>query len=392
MEEEKIQKKVEKLDSERKRDQAMIATLEKRLENIEASYAMQREEINELSSELIRTKAMMARMDSIDTAIADVRVEFGRSLESIEKIRQEHEREQEKVRRQDQEVINRALADLKKELDVFPEIRSSIQARVEEDIRLSRTLEELEKNLDQNIQADEESRRSQRLLTESQRQDTKRLADVQAEVAAMRKRQDEIRGKLDVATGDLRKMELRLNEYQAAEMERRQAQVSFIEKQTLLSIERERTWKEWDARFSEFTNQAVNLDAQMQELDSTHRTVKRSLESFEEVKQRFERRVNEITEMQRLLEERFRQEWVAFKADDQKRWTNYTLTQDEQMREAERKFEKQNERLVHLEDLTHEISDLMDQMMDDTKKRLQVFLSSLHQWAEEYDKTFNRNA
>jgi hypothetical protein len=62
------------------------------------------------------------------------------------------------------------------------------------------------------------------------------------------------------------------------------------------------------------------------------------------------------------------------------------------MREAERKFEKQNERLVHLEDLTHEISDLMDQMMDDTKKRLQVFLNSLHQWAEEYDKTFNRNA
>ena len=43
------------------------------------------------------------------------------------------------------------------------------------------------------------------------------------------------------------------------------------------------------------------------------------------MKQRFDRRLNEITEMQRLVEERFRQEWVSFKADDQKRWTNYTL-------------------------------------------------------------------
>ena len=31
-----------------------------------------------------------------------------------------------------------------------------------------------------------------------------------------------------------------------------------------------------------------------------------------------------------LTEERFRQEWVNFKADDQKRWTNYTLAQEEQ--------------------------------------------------------------
>jgi hypothetical protein len=56
-------------------------------------------------------------------------------------------------------------------------------------------------------------------------------------------------------------------------------------------------------------------------------------EAFEEITQRFDRRINEITEMQRLTEDRFRQEWVSFKADDQKRWTNYSLVQEEQQRE-----------------------------------------------------------
>jgi oligopeptide/dipeptide ABC transporter ATP-binding protein len=59
--------------------------------------------------------------------------------------------------------------------------------------------------------------------------------------------------------------------------------------------------------------------------------------------------IGEITEIQRLSEELFRQEWVTFKADDQKRWTNYTLAQEEQLRETSRQFDKYNERMVAID-------------------------------------------
>ena len=71
------------------------------------------------------------------------------------------------------------------------------------------------------------------------------------------------------------------------------------------------------------------MDVQLQEWDAIQRAAKRAQESYEEIVQKFERRINEITEMQRLAEDRFRQEWVTFKADDQKRWTSFTLSQDE---------------------------------------------------------------
>ena len=50
--------------------------------------------------------------------------------------------------------------------------------------------------------------------------------------------------------------------------------------------------------------------------------------------------------MTRLTEDRFRQEWVAFKADDQKRWTNYSLVQEEQSRELNRQFERPGSRAI----------------------------------------------
>ncbi len=106
---------------------------------------------------------------------------------------------------------------------------------------------------------------------------------------------------------------------------------------------------------------------------------------MDELAQKVDRRINEITEIQRLSEERFRQEWVTFKADDQKRWTNYTLTLEEQRNEATRQYEKLGERVTLLEDNTQEIQDVLHQINEQTEKRLQSLLSIVHNWVSSYD-------
>jgi hypothetical protein len=52
---------------------------------------------------------------------------------------------------------------------------------------------------------------------------------------------------------------------------------------------------------------------------------------------------------------------VTFKADDQKRWANYSIAQDEKYRDTERQVVKDAERLVQLEDLTQELKDSLQQ-------------------------------
>lgn len=386
MELEQILKRLEWLDDERRKDKTTIATLEERIKSLEISLNTLAQENKELTSQITRMSSMSARFDQYDATLAQARVEFSRSLEAVEKQRTDHERELEKIRRTDQEAVNKSIGELRKNMEALTDIKKSLQLRIEEEHRLSRNVEELNDRVLENQRADEEGRRVQKIIEESRRQDSKRVMDVQGEVTALRKRQDEIRGKLDVASDSLRKVELRLSELLAAEGERRQAQNAFIERQNLQIVERDRQWKEWQERFDEFTHQTINLDTQLQAIEATHRAVKRSQEAFDEITQKYERRINEITEMQRLVEERFRQEWVTFKSDDQKRWTNYTLSQEEQHRELSRLIEKQNERLVFLEDLTQELRDTQHQVNEETQKRLQDQLSVVQRWVEDFER------
>lgn len=390
MDQDQLVKRLEWMDSERRKDKTVIATLEERMSSLEGNIPGLVQQIRELSGEVTRVSAQLSRFDQIETTMAQMRVDLSRAIDAVEKARLDRDREVDKVRYADLENLNKSIAEVRKGLDPIPEIRKTVQTRIEEEYRLGRLIEEVDKKVVDTHRYDEEYRRSLRLLDEGRRQDTKRLTDIQGEVAALRKRQEEQRGKVDLSTDSLRKIEMRLSDLHAAEAERRQSVSAFMEKQSLSNVERERIWKDWQVRFETIEKQAVNLDAQLQTLDATHRAVKRSQEAFDDITQRFERRINEVTEMQRLTEDRFRQEWVGFRADDQKRWTNYTLVQEETVREGNKLFDKVQERMVFLEDLTQEMQDMVQQINSETEKRLQALLSLAHDWMETYEKAFGR--
>ena len=334
MDVEQLQKRIDFLENDRRKDKAIIDTLEQRLARLEGGLPEVKEQVKEVTGEVVRLSTVLSRFDQLDAAIAQVRIETSRSIENMEKISTEHDREVEKLRMGDLELLNRAIGEVRKGLEPIPDLRKSLQSRIEEDYRLGRLIEEQEVKILETRRSDEEYRRAQKLLEEGQRQDAKRLADLQGEVAAIRKRLDEQRGKVDLAAESIRKIDTRINDLQTAEGERRQTIASFIDKQNMAQMERERIWKDWQSRFEAIERLSTGLDAQVQALDTLQRNVRRAQEGFEEITQRFERRINEITEMARLNEERFRQEWVAFRADDQKRWTNYSLVQEEQQRDG----------------------------------------------------------
>jgi len=390
MDNEQLEKRLEWLEDERRKDKLLVATLQDRIANLEEKTQPIDQRFKELEGEVTRIATSLLRFNQIETAMAQMRQELSRMIQDIEKQRSEKEREIEKIRLADNESVNRSLGEIRKTLEVLPEIRKTLQARAEGENRLGREIEELEQKILLIRRADDEYKRQIKLLEESQRQDAKRLTDLQGEVTALRKRQEEQRGKIDLNADSVRKIETRISELTAAESERRQSQIAFMEKQNMLAIERERVWKDWQVRFEQIEAQSSNLDNQLQSLESTQRAVKRAQEAFEEITNRFERRINEITEMQRLVEDRFRQEWVSFKADDQKRWTNYTLAQEEQQRELLRSVGKLEERLMLLEDLIQEIQDFSHQITEETTSRLQSLLALVRNWNEEQERAISR--
>jgi chromosome segregation ATPase len=390
MELEQINKRLEWLDDERRKDKIVIATLEERVQNMQSQFPSITQQLKDLSGELSRLTSTLSRFDQLEQLQGQVRIDLTRKLGELEKQVEDTNREREKNRLADMEVVNRNIGEMRKGLEPLPEIRKNIQARQEEDFRLARLIDEIEHKYVESQHSNEEFLRSQKLLEEGRRQDAKRLVDMQAELASLRKRLEEQRGKVDLTADSIRKFEARIVELQTAETERRQTQSTFIEKQTLVQVERDRTWREWQTRFEELMTRTADLDTHLQTLEVTNRAIKRSQEAFDEITEKFERRVNEITEMMRLSDERFRQEWTAFKGDDQKRWSNYTLVSDEQQREMNRGLAKYEDRIASLEGASKLAADLLQQVTEDTQKRLQSSLALMHNWVEEYNRSFGQ--
>ena len=386
MEFDQVLKQLEWLNDERRKDKDIISKQEERIISVEGNLSAAHQQIKELSGDLIRLSAIVGRMDDFDAALLQHRLEINRQAEESDKQTKKRDEEMEKVRRVEMRSIDTSISDIRQEIEAFSGINRSLQASVDEEARLARLIDDMRVKIQDIQRSEEEYTRTYRLIEDSRRQDSKRLVDLQGEVSALRNRSDEFRGQIDLVTANLRKLEGRLGETLAQDSERQEAQDAFIENQALRQVEFERTWKEWQSKIEKTDRQSSDVEKQFQSLDSTHSEVKRTIGSIEELQSRIERRVNEITEVQRLAEERFRQEWVTFKADDQKRWTNYTLTQEEQKSELSRNLEKMGDQQADFDMNIQEVQDMIHQMSEETERRLQSLLTLSHDWVAAYER------
>ncbi|MFZ0532322.1 MAG: hypothetical protein WAM09_04020 [Anaerolineales bacterium] len=388
---EQLQKRIQWVEEDRRKEKDSIALLENKLVSLEGSLAASLQQGKSLSSEITRLSAIIVRMDQYDQVLIKTRQESKQAVDELDKALKLRIDESEKVQRVQIKSFDGNVADLQKQLEVIPKLDKNIQARLDIEIAIRRSLDELRGKIDTVRIEEEEYTRTVRLLEDGRRQDAKRIVDLQGEVNALRKRMDDQRGQTELINTNIHKLETRVNELITVEGERRDTMTNFINKQVITQVERDRTWKEWQTRFDSIEKQAVDIESQLVNLDTTHREVQRTHANLQELTQRVERRINEITEIQRLSEDRFRQEWVTFKADDQKRWTNYTLTQEEQRNEATRQFDKLAEQTTHIEDELQEVKDLLQQANELVEKRLQSILALAHEWVTTYERTIGHS-
>ena len=389
MDNDNLVKRVEWLDEERLSDKTTIADLQKRIAKLEGALEKTHLENSETSSEVTRLSVMVSKVDEFDEALKLLRAEVKKELTSQEKNGKKREEEIKKVLRIETDAVNKAVEETHKDLEELPKIQDQIKLRIQEEARLQTGINGVQKTVDELLKNEKERVRTTQSLEDDRRQDNKRLIDLQGEFSAIRKRSDEYQARIDLALEAQKKLEARQNELLVTERERREAQTDFLDKINYAQAERERDWKNWQKRFDIVEGQSTALSERLRELDVADRELVKAQETFEELTEQLNRRINEITEIQRLGEERLRQEWATFKADDQKRWTNYTLTQDEQQKEAERQIDKLAEQATDFEDNFQELQDIVQHLSEQSEKQLQGLSAMLRDWTAENERFFN---
>jgi chromosome segregation ATPase len=390
MEIEELEKRLEWLDAERQKANLEVKKLSDRIIDLESLVQDQNKTISSLEKEIKGVAASTGRISTFDAVIDQMKVDFQKQVTDVEKKHSLLIKTIEKQQKDSESTLNKRINEMQTILPMVTEIKKGFQNRIDEESRLSQRIDSLTTYFDDakssfNVVTSENKR-----VTDDLQLFNKRLADLQVEATTLRKRLDDERNRNDLNIESFQKIETNMKQLMAAEVERKQAQLAFMDKVSLGQVERENTFKAWEQQIASVSNLGSDFDQKMSALEATHKAIKQSQIELDEINIRFDRRINELTEMHRLNEDRFRQEWISFKGDDQKRWTNYQLTQEEQQQEDTRKLVKLNERITQIDDEIQDVKEKTTLINEEIEKQLKAFYSVFHDVIESYEQTFNK--
>jgi chromosome segregation ATPase len=380
-------KKIVALEDENRSNAKTMAALNSKIKKIEDSNStfldtarLMKKEVERLNSTVSQSQSSLSRLGQFDISLAQIRVEISKKMNELENKQKQFKTTFDNIRKEDQNSINKLITSNRKELTSVLEKR--MKTFFEEDSRLVKKIEEMATNFDDNLKKDQLLQQMVAVGVEESQRNAKKIENIQMEIEPIRKKVDDYLNKSNMIMDNLRKNDTRLSELVATESQRKVDQSAFLEQQTVLQIDHDRTWKEWMRQFEETSQKTNTL---LRDLPTQYQELKRSKESFIEITQRFDRRVNELTEMYRILEERLRQDWATFKGDEQKRWSNYSLIFGEKQGDFLHQYEGMKSRITSLEDQTKEFQEVLAMVSTELQKGMQGLMKMVNNWIETFD-------
>jgi propanediol dehydratase small subunit len=173
---------------------------------------------------------------------------------------------------------------------------------------------------------------------------------------------------------------------EVGEKSRREVYNLWEEKQELRMVEFEKRWKEWQVKFGEIQKIADEVDDRILKYDENYRALSKTREELDKLIDRLERRITEISEMQRITEERTKQEWNSFQADQQKQWNTYKLTNDEMWRDHDRIHDRISQEVQRVNDQLAEGLEGLEELAEKSQDRILDILNIVKVWANEIEK------
>jgi chromosome segregation ATPase len=376
---------IEWLDEERRRDKSTIATLEERLaQQQDIMEALQRR-INSLESDQTVMREQFVPSAHENEVLEQMRKEMRQLIENAEAKRLSAEREAERRADVNRQSMTRPVQELSEKFTRLEKTITEVPALQTERDRLAAAVANLQQRVDDLFKKLEEPDRRLAFLEEQRRQDVRRISEMETTLPEVQKQIDSVRPKLALLEDLALRNERRVQEVQDGDRHRREQIQEFIDQQTLQIQQRDQQIESLLQRFGEQDNVMQRNIERFETWAEAYRSMKQIIDDFQRIGDRLERRINEVAEMQRLSEERFRQEWNDWRSDDQKRWKQFTLSNDEVWRNHDKDFERFVQHLEEIGSIFQPLQDSIERLWKLERERAQLYRESYQALLHEYD-------
>lgn len=376
---------IEWLDEERRRDKSTIATLEERLAQQQETIDTLAKRVNGVESDqtVIRNEFIPSTRET--DLMEQMRQEMRQLIESTEAKRLTAEREAARREELNRQNISRPVQELTEKMERIERTTTEVPALQHERERLASAITALNQRIDDIAKRLEEPDRRLAFLEEQRRQDARRISELETEGPEVQKQIDSIRPKIALLEDLALRNERRVKEVQEAERLRRDQTQAFIDQQTLQLQQRDQQIEELVTKFGEQDSVMQRNIERFETWAEAYRNMKQIIDDFHRIGDRLERRINEVAEAQRLSEDRFRQEWNDWRSDDQKRWKQFTLSNDEVWRAHDKEFERYVQRIDELSSRIEPLRENLDRLWKLERARADLYRERYQAMIDEFE-------
>jgi chromosome segregation ATPase len=346
------------LESERKKDKALLATLEERLQGLAVEMQQQARRMQELDTSLAATKPLLSKVNQIDRILDEYKVETRALLERRDEERKKGEREAARLRVVEIEELHRAIGEIKKELPRIGRLEEEMPTRRAEEKRLGDQVKQVILQAELALKQLEEHTRGIPYLEEGRRQDNRRIGQLEGETVEHSKRLETLAGKLQLLEDALGKIPPKFDPL----YELINARDKTIEEIRVMEFRRQQQMSAWEEELAKFRAQMTDygdIVAHLREQSQVNLKAASDLAAFQE---RLRQRAAEIAEVERIFENRIKRVIEEAQVGDEKRWQKYTTRIDERWHDHDRLHAEQASRLDRLEAAPGPIMDAIDEM------------------------------
>lgn len=324
------------LDEEHRRDRAEIARMQQRIESQSADIIEQARRIQELEGRLAQTQAQFVRFNQIESSITNAKAELTALVERDSEARIAAQRELERARMADREILGREIGEVRRELPRISRLEEAIEVRAVEDIRLSELIMGVRNQVGGLAKEIEERTRQIPFLAEQRTSDTKRIAQLQQETVELFKRTEALAGRIPVLEETIRRS-LAENEKLPPMIEQlREQQLQFTERIRATLVDREQIINRWQETIDDQKALVQQAFERVQSFAQQIEISRRAVTEMQDFKDMILREQSQVSELQRLAEERIRREMDEFREDFEKKRRKAELRQEHLWSEQEK--------------------------------------------------------
>jgi chromosome segregation ATPase len=345
MEHSQLSQMVTWLDKEHQRDRAELHQLQQRVETLAGEREEQAKRIIDLEAELAALHAYVDRVAQIEGYFERFKHEMNTLLEKSEARRQQALRDSDRVRQVEIENVTQTISEIRKEVEKFRRYDEELAARRADTQRLSETVARLQQQMMDANKSQDEGVRSISYLEEQRHQDNKRVAQLQAQIPELFKKNELQLSRIQ----QLEQLPARVGEMRSSVDEMRQQQKQELERAQFQDAQRERQMKSWLEEAELQRQRMTEYEQRMERYAEQYQRIKKAMEDLQEFKEQIQRQQHETAELERLAENRQRSQLEEWQNQEEQRWKKHTMEWDHQWSEYDKALAELTERVTALE-------------------------------------------